>query len=205
MKWLVLRSLLVLFVLTIGVRPQDDDDSGDGAYGADDGGDDGYDSPADGDDDGGYDSPADGDDDLGGDESRPQPEYVSTIERDKNANGDDDRDNEQVDSSNRVRLAVLPHPALHHASLPSPHGSGSLLETAGIPSSYSRPLARSFHHRSKRSIVAADFAANRIKRSGNRISGGIVGPVQTYVRTDFDGNYRWGARHHVGRSHGRGK
>lgn len=57
---------------------------GDGAYGADDGGDDeGYDAPADGDDDGGYDSPTDGDDDMGGDESRARPEYVSTIERDE--------------------------------------------------------------------------------------------------------------------------
>ncbi|XP_003739338.1 protein PFC0760c [Galendromus occidentalis] len=147
--------LLVVFLLVSVVQAQDDDD-GDGAYGADDGGDDGYDAPADDGGDDGDDSPADGDDDFGGDESRPQPEYVSTIERDD--------DSLEGDASNKVEVRVAPH------------------------------------RRMRRSL---DPIVNRMRRSSN--GGGVVGPVHTYVRTDYDGNYRWGARHHVGSSYGRGK
>ncbi|XP_077539043.1 uncharacterized protein LOC144151781 [Haemaphysalis longicornis] len=38
----------------------------------------------------------------------------------------------------------------------------------------------------------------RVRRGGY----GVVGPVHTYVRTDYDGNFKWGARHHVGKSYG---
>ena len=62
------------------------------------------------------------------------------------------------------------------------------------------------HRRMRRSL---DPILNRMKRSnhggGGGGGGGVVGPVHTYVRTDYDGNYRWGARHHVGSSYGRGK
>ncbi|KAH7937363.1 hypothetical protein HPB49_011081 [Dermacentor silvarum] len=50
-------------------------------------------------------------------------------------------------------------------------------------------------------VVVADSSAHRRVRRGGY---GVVGPVHTYVRTDYDGNFKWGARHHVGKSYGGG-
>lgn len=32
---------------------------------------------------------------------------------------------------------------------------------------------------------------------------GVAGPVYTYVKTDYHGNFKWGARHNVGKGYGR--
>ncbi|XP_075550727.1 uncharacterized protein LOC142584469 [Dermacentor variabilis] len=62
-------------------------------------------------------------------------------------------------------------------------------------------------HRKRRShaheptmAVAGSSVHRRVRRGGY----GVVGPVHTYVRTDYDGNFKWGARHHVGKSYGGG-
>lgn len=58
--------------------------------------------------------------------------------------------------------------------------------------------------RRRRSLPDAPSASgtakvhHRVRRGGY----GVVGPVYTYVRTDYDGNFKWGARHHVGKSYG---
>ncbi|XP_037282174.1 uncharacterized protein LOC119175069 [Rhipicephalus microplus] len=55
--------------------------------------------------------------------------------------------------------------------------------------------------RKRRSVegpVTDSYVHRRVRRGGY----GVVGPVHTYVRTDYDGNFKWGARHHVGKSYG---
>lgn len=106
-----------------------------------------------------------------------------------------------------MALAVLPQPALEPTSLPTPFGSVSLFR-ARMPADHSM-TSSDVHHRARRSIASgmAGSVLSRSKRSGHRDGGGgggVVGPVHTYIRTDYDGNYRWGARHYVGSSYGRG-
>lgn len=61
------------------------------------------------------------------------------------------------------------------------------------------------HHRARRSIASGMAGSVLSHRDGGGGGGGgVVGPVHTYIRTDYDGNYRWGARHYVGSSYGRG-
>ncbi|XP_064475364.1 keratin, type I cytoskeletal 10-like [Ornithodoros turicata] len=59
--------------------------------------------------------------------------------------------------------------------------------------------------RSKRSVPvdtasAETTAHHRVRRGGH----GYVGPVYTFVKTDHDGNFKWGARHLVGKAYGGG-
>ncbi|XP_076358773.1 uncharacterized protein LOC143251215 [Tachypleus tridentatus] len=59
-------------------------------------------------------------------------------------------------------------------------------------------------HVINRRSVDSDFQesrAERVRRSGY----GFVGPVHTYVKTDYHGNFKWGAKHLVGSKFGGGR
>lgn len=43
-------------------------------------------------------------------------------------------------------------------------------------------------------VALACTSGLRFKRSG-----GVTGPVHTYVKTDKHANFKWGVRHHVGK------
>uniref|UniRef100_T1IUG8 Uncharacterized protein n=1 Tax=Strigamia maritima TaxID=126957 RepID=T1IUG8_STRMM len=71
----------------------------------------------------------------------------------------------------------------------------------------SREVAGS-HHGDSRFNMEFDGDSNREKRSirvrrGHK-SQGVVGPVFTHVKTDHNGNFKWGVKHKVGGGHGHG-
>ncbi|XP_023210963.1 uncharacterized protein LOC111613841 [Centruroides sculpturatus] len=53
------------------------------------------------------------------------------------------------------------------------------------------------HSIHRRSAFDSDEPLLRVRRSGH----GVVGHVHTYVKTDHDGHFKWGAKHSVGKKY----
>ena len=49
----------------------------------------------------------------------------------------------------------------------------------------------------------ANDRADLLEHKGYHKKKGHVGPVYTFVKTDYDGNFKWGVRHVAGHQYGR--